>query len=426
MSKDGNRGEHRVVVTGVGLITPVGNDVKSSWEALLGGVSGGGPITQFHATEDFATRVACEVKGFDPARYLEAKEIKRNDRFVQFAIAVAEEAMDMAGLKEEADRDGLSPARFGVLFGSGIGGMYTFEEQCRVLINRGAKRVSPFFVPMFIPDMASGMVSIRYGARGPNYATVSACASSAHAVGDALRILQRGDADVMLAGGTEAAITPLCIAGFSSMRAMSTRNDEPETASRPFDAGRDGFVIGEGAGALVLETLEHAQKRGAAILAELVGYGASGDAYHITAPEPSGLGAQLAMRQALADAGAGLEEVDYINSHGTSTPHNDIMETRAIKAVFGEHSPKMVVGSTKSMMGHLLGAAGAVETVIAAMVTQEGRIPPTINFSEADPECDLDYGHNRLEERPVDLALTNSFGFGGHNVTLAVRRWGEG
>ena len=423
MSKAEKRGEHRVVVTGVGLITPVGNDLKSSWEALLAGVSGAGPITQFEATEEFATRIACEVKGFDPSRYLEAKEIKRNDRFVQFAIAVADEAMDMAGLKEEADRAGVPPERLGVLFGSGIGGMYTFEEQCRILINRGAKRVSPFFVPMFIPDMASGMVSIRFGAQGPNYATVSACASSAHAVGDALRILQRGDADVMLAGGTEAAITPLCIAGFSSMRAMSTRNDEPETASRPFDAGRDGFVIGEGAGALVMETLEHAQGRGAAILAELVGYGASGDAYHITAPEPSGLGAQLAMRQAMQDAGVGLGEVGYINSHGTSTPHNDIMETKAIKAVFGDHAPSMVVGSTKSMLGHLLGAAGAVETVIAAMVTKEGRIPPTINFSEPDPECDLDYGHNRLVERPVSLALSNSFGFGGHNVTLAVRRW---
>jgi 3-oxoacyl-[acyl-carrier-protein] synthase II len=290
MSKAGKREERRVVVTGVGLLTPVGNDLRSSWAALLAGQSGAGPISQFEATEEFATRIACEVKGFDPSRYLEAKEIKRNDRFVQFAIAVADEAMGMAGLREEADRAGVPPARFGVLFGSGIGGMYTFEEQCRILISRGAKRVSPFFVPMFIPDMASGMVSIRYGAQGPNYATVSACASSAHAVGDALRILQRGDADVMLAGGTEAAITPLCIAGFSSMRAMSTRNDEPETASRPFDAGRDGFVIGEGAGALVLETLEHAQGRGAAILAELVGYGASGDAYHITAPEPSGSG----------------------------------------------------------------------------------------------------------------------------------------
>jgi 3-oxoacyl-[acyl-carrier-protein] synthase II len=425
MSNVVNRREHRVVITGVGLMTPVGNDLESSWKALLAGVSGAGPITQFQATEEFATRIACEVKGFDPSRYLEAKEIRRNDRFVQFAIAVSDEAMEMAGLKDVADRDGIPRDRFGVLFGSGIGGMYTFEEQCRVLINKGPKRVSPFFVPMFIPDMASGMVSIRYGAQGPNYATVSACASSAHAVGDALRILQRGDADVMLAGGTEAAITPLCIAGFSSMRAMSTRNEEPETASRPFDAGRDGFVIAEGAGALVLETLEHARARGVPILAEVVGYGASGDAYHITAPEPSGAGAQLAMRKALQDAGAEPREVDYINSHGTSTPHNDVMETAAIKAVFADHAPRMVVGSTKSMVGHLLGAAGAVETVIAAMAAREGKIPPTINFSEQDAECDLDYGHNRMEERPVRLALSNSFGFGGHNVTLAVRRWEE-
>lgn len=425
MSNVVNRREHRVVITGVGLMTPVGNDLESSWKALLAGVSGAGPITQFQATEEFATRIACEVKGFDPSRYLEAKEIRRNDRFVQFAIAVSDEAMEMAGLKDVADRDGIPRDRFGVLFGSGIGGMYTFEEQCRVLINKGPKRVSPFFVPMFIPDMASGMVSIRFGAQGPNYATVSACASSAHAVGDALRILQRGDADVMLAGGTEAAITPLCIAGFSSMRAMSTRNEEPETASRPFDAGRDGFVIAEGAGALVLETLEHARARGVPILAEVVGYGASGDAYHITAPEPSGAGAQLAMRKALQDAGAEPREVDYINSHGTSTPHNDVMETAAIKAVFADHAPRMVVGSTKSMVGHLLGAAGAVETVIAAMVAREGKIPPTINFSEPDAECDLDYGHNRMEERPVRLAISNSFGFGGHNVTLAVRRWEE-
>jgi len=425
MSNVVNRREHRVVITGVGLMTPVGNDLESSWKALLAGVSGAGPITQFQATEEFATRIACEVKGFDPSRYLEAKEIRRNDRFVQFAIAVSDEAMEMAGLKDVADRDGIPRDRFGVLFGSGIGGMYTFEEQCRVLITKGPKRVSPFFVPMFIPDMASGMVSIRYGAQGPNYATVSACASSAHAVGDALRILQRGDADVMLAGGTEAAITPLCIAGFSSMRAMSTRNEEPETASRPFDAGRDGFVIAEGAGALVLETLEHARARGVPVLAEVVGYGASGDAYHITAPEPSGAGAQLAMRKALQDAGAEPREVDYINSHGTSTPHNDVMETAAIKAVFADHAPRMVVGSTKSMVGHLLGAAGAVETVIAAMAAREGKIPPTINFSEQDGECDLDYGHNRMEERPVRLALSNSFGFGGHNVTLAVRRWEE-
>ncbi len=399
--------------------------MESSWDALLSGVSGGGTISQFEATEDFATQIACEVKGFDPLRFLEKKEVKRNDRFVQFAIAVGEEAMAKAGLSTPEDRSQIKPERFGVIFGSGIGGMSTFEEQTRILIGKGPKRVSPFFVPMFIPDMASGMVSIRFGAKGPNYATVSACASSAHAVGDAFRILQRGDADVMLAGGTEAAVTPLCIAGFSSMRAMSTRNDDPTTASRPFDAHRDGFVIGEGAGALVLETLDHARARGAEILAELVGYGASGDAYHITAPEPTGEGARFAMAGALADAGADPRDVDYINAHGTSTPHNDVMETTAIKTFFGDHAYEMIVGSTKSMVGHLLGAAGATEAVISALVTREGKIPPTINFSEPDPECDLDYAHNRVVERPVKLALTNSFGFGGHNVTLALRRWEE-
>ncbi len=425
MSNVGNGRPNRVVITGAGLLTPIGNDLSSSWEALLAGVSGGGTITHFEATEEFATRIACEVKGFDPSNHLEAKEIKRNDRFVQFAIAVADEAMQGAGLSDPAGRDGVSAERFGVIFGSGIGGMRTFEDQCRVLLSKGAKRVSPFFVPMFIPDMASGMVSIRYGAKGPNYATVSACASSGHALGDAFRILQRGDADVMLAGGTEAAITPLCIAGFSSMRAMSVRNDDPATASRPFDAGRDGFVIGEGAAALVLERLDHARRRGAPILAELVGYGATGDAYHITAPEPTGSGAQQAMVAALKDADAAPEDVDYINAHGTSTPHNDVMETAAIKAVFGSHARRLVVSSTKSMVGHLLGAAGATEAVISALVTREGKIPPTINFFDPDPDCDLDYAHNRVEERTVRLALSNSFGFGGHNVTLAIRRWEE-
>lgn len=423
MSTGTNGREHRVVITGAGLLTPVGNDVESAWAALLSGTSGAGVITQFDANEDYATRIACEVKGFDPTEYLAPKEVKRNDRFVQFAIAVAEEAMASAGLGQVEDREGIAAERFGVIFGSGIGGMYTFEDQTRVLVTKGPKRVSPFFVPMFIPDMASGMVSIRFGARGPNYATVSACASSGHALGDALRILQRGDADVMLAGGTEAAVTPLCIAGFASMKAMSTRNDDPTGASRPFDAGRDGFVIGEGAGAVVLETLEHAQARGAPILAELVGYGASADAYHITAPEPSGAGAQYAMKSALADAGADIRDVDYINAHGTSTPHNDAMETAAIKAVFGDHAMELVVSSTKSMVGHLLGAAGATEAIFCALATRDGKIPPTINFSEADPDCDLDYAHNRVVDGPVGLALSNSFGFGGHNVTLAIRRW---
>ncbi len=411
------------MITGAGLLTPVGNDLETAWAGLLSGTSGAGAITQFETNEEYATRIACEVKGFDPGEYLDPKEVKRNDRFVQFAIAVADEAMESAGLALPEAREDIPPERFGVIIGSGIGGMYTFEDQAKVIVTKGPKRVSPFFVPMFIPDMAAGMVSIRFGLKGPNYATVSACASSGHALGDALRILQRGDADVMLAGGTEAAVTPLSIAGFSSMRAMSRRNDDPEAASRPFDAGRDGFVIGEGAGAMVLETLEHAQARGATILAELVGYGASADAYHITAPEPTGAGARFAMQAALKDAGAEPHDVDYINAHGTSTPHNDAMETTAIKTVFGDYAKDLVVSSTKSMVGHLLGAAGALEGIVCTLVTREGKIPPTINYSDPDPVCDLDYAPNRLVERPVALALSNSFGFGGHNVTLAIRRW---
>jgi 3-oxoacyl-[acyl-carrier-protein] synthase II len=387
---------------------------------LLAGRNGCGRITHFEATEDFATRIACEVKGFDPSSFLDPKEARRFDRFAQFALGAAEQAMRHAGL----DGPGDVPAqRFGVIFGSGIGGIATFEEQCKILQSRGPKRVSPFFVPMFIPDIAAGLISIRYGAQGPNYATVSACASSAHAIGDAARVIERGDADVMIAGGTEAVITPLTIAGFSSMKAMSTRNDAPEKASRPFDARRDGFVIGEGAASLVLESLEHAQKRAATIHGELVGYGLSGDAYHITSPAPQGAGAQHAMRQALADACLEPEDVDYINAHGTSTPQNDTNETAAIKAVLGECARKVIVGSTKSMTGHLLGAAGALEAVICALVCKSGKIPPTINFEEADPTCDLDYAHNRMVERPVRIALSNSFGFGGHNVCLAIRRW---
>jgi 3-oxoacyl-[acyl-carrier-protein] synthase II len=409
-----------VVVTGMGTISPVGNDTPSTWDALLAGRNGCGAITHFEATEDFATRIACEVKGFDPLAFLEPKEARRYDRFAQFALGAAGEAMRDAGLDGPGD---VPPERFGVIFGSGIGGIATFEEQCKILLARGPKRVSPFFVPMFIPDIAAGLISIRYGVQGPNYATVSACASSAHAIGDAMRFIERGDVDVMIAGGTEAVITPLTIAGFSSMKAMTTRNDEPEKASRPFDARRDGFVIGEGAAALVLESLEHAQARGATIHGELVGYGLSGDAYHITAPAPEGMGAQHAMRIALADAGLAPEDVDYVNAHGTSTPQNDTNETAAIKQVLGEHAYRVIVGSTKSMTGHLLGAAGALEAVICALVCREGKIPPTINFEEPDPTCDLDYAHNRLVERPVRVALSNSFGFGGHNVCLAIRRW---
>ncbi|MGH7474659.1 MAG: beta-ketoacyl-ACP synthase II [Longimicrobiales bacterium] len=416
-----NRRTRRVVVTGVGMLTPVGNDVESAWTALLEGRSGAGPITQFEATDEFAVRFAAEVKGFQPEQYLDRKEARRMDRFAQFAMAVAEQAMHSAGLTDaldSVDRD-----RFGVLIGSGIGGIATFEQQTRVMIERGPARVSPFFVPMFIPDIAAGHVSMRYGLRGPNYATVSACASSAHAVGNAFDAIRYGIADLMLAGGTEATVTPLTIAGFGNMKALSTRNDSPETASRPFDATRDGFVLGEGAGAVILEALEHAMDRGADILAEVVGYGQTADAYHITAPAPEGAGAQLAMTAALRDAGLETGDIGYINAHGTSTPANDLNETLAVKKVFGTDVERVVMGSTKSMTGHLLGAAGAVETVITSLALRHCKIPPTINFSTPDPACDLDYAHNRMVERKVDAALTNSFGFGGHNVCLALKRW---
>jgi 3-oxoacyl-[acyl-carrier-protein] synthase II len=411
----------RVVVTGLGLVTPVGTGVDQAWPALLEGRSGGAPISHFEADDRFATRIACEVKEFDPSGVLDAKEIRRFDRFAQFALVAADEAMRQAGL--DGPPEGVEASRFGVIFGSGIGGIGTFEEQCKLLLERGPGRVSPFFVPMFIPDIAPGLISIRYGAKGANYTTVSACASSAHAIGEASRAIERGDVDAVIAGGTEATITPLTVAGFAAMKAMSTRNDEPQAASRPFDATRDGFVMGEGAGCLILEALEVAQARGARILGEVAGYGLSADAYHITAPAPDGEGAQAAMRMALADAEAAPDEVDYVNAHGTSTPHNDRSETAAIRAVLGPRADDVVVGSTKSMTGHLLGAAGAVETVISVLTCLEGRIPPTINLREPDPECDLDYAADGARNREVGLALSNSFGFGGHNVCLALRRW---
>lgn len=410
----------RVVITGTGIVSPLGNDVQSSWEGLLAGVSGGAPITHFEATDDFACRIGCEAKGFDPLDYLDKREVKRHDRVSQFAVAAATQALREAGL--EGVPAGGDPERFGVIFGSGIGGIGTFEEQHRKLIEKGPSRVSPFFIPMFIPDISAGLISIRWGFRGPNYATVSACASSAHAIGDAMRHIRHGDADVMVAGGAEATITPMTFAGFSSMKALSTRNDDPKGASRPFSADRDGFVMGEGGGAVILESLEHAQGRGATILGEVVGYGLSADAFHITAPPPGGYGAQAAMRMALKYARASAGEVDYVNAHGTSTMA-DAIETEAIKQVLGDRAYEIVVGSTKSMTGHLLGAAGALEAIISLRVCQTGKVPPTINFSTADPECDLDYAHQGMQERAVGLALSNSFGFGGHNVCLALRAW---
>jgi 3-oxoacyl-[acyl-carrier-protein] synthase II len=407
----------------MGALTPIGHGVQNSWDALLAGKSGGAPIRNFEVTDDFDVRFAAEIKDWTPDSVLDRKEQKRTDRYAQFAIWAAEEAVVDAGLKDAGD--GVDRDRIGVIIGSGIGGITTFEEQARIMVEKGPKRISPFFIPMFIPDIAAGHVSMRYGFRGPNYCTVSACASSAHAIGDAFRILQRGDADAMVTGGAEATVTPMTMAGFGNMKALSSRNDSPETASRPFDATRDGFVLGEGAGVVVLETLEHALNRGAKIYAEVVGFGQSGDAYHLTAPAPEGAGAQLAMRRALDDASIGTTDVDYINAHGTSTPMNDLNETLAVKKVFGDHAYKLVMGSTKSMTGHLLGAAGAVETVWSSLVCKNGLIPPTINHTTPDPACDLDYSLNQKTERTVEYAISNSFGFGGHNVCLAVKRWSE-
>ncbi len=408
----------RVVVTGLGLVTPLGNSVEETWAGLVAGRSGAARIARFDPSALDVT-FACEVKGFDGLTYVDRKEVRRYDLFLQYGIAAAQMAVAAAGLGGGFPR----PQRSGVLLGSGIGGMQTFEDQTRIFIEKGPGRVSPFFVPMFIPDIAAGIVAIRFGLMGPNYCTVSACASSAHAVGQACRLIQYGDADLMLAGGTEASVTPLTVAGFASMKALSTRNDDPVTASRPFDADRDGFVIGEGSGVVVLESLEHAEARGATILAEVAGFGMSADAFHITQPEPNGAGAQLAMRNCLADGELAPADIGYVNAHGTSTPHGDVAETRAVKAVFGDLARRLVMGSTKSMTGHLLGATGALEFAICALVIQRGVIPPTINQFRADPECDLDCAPNRAVERTVEVALSNSFGFGGHNVSLAVKRF---
>ncbi|MCK5483798.1 MAG: beta-ketoacyl-ACP synthase II [Gemmatimonadetes bacterium] len=412
--------QRRVVVTGLGLVTPVGLDVEGTWDALIEGRSGGALITQFDAS-DQSVRFACEVKGFDPEQYMERKEVRRADRFLQLAMGAAHQAAEQAGI--ESAVDSVPPERFGVIVGSGIGGLTTMETQHAKLLDRGPSRVSPFFIPMFIGDMAAGMISMRFGAQGPNYATVSACASSAHAVGAAFRSIRTGETDVMITGGTEATVTPLCIAGFASMKALSGRNDSPETASRPFDGTRDGFVLGEGAGILVLEAMEHAVGRGATILGEIAGFGQTADAYHMTSPAPGGAGAQMAMRLAMKDAGLESPDVDYINAHGTSTPANDAAETMAIKAVLGDRAGEIIIGSTKSMTGHTLGAAGAIEVGVSLLVCERGLIPPTINYETPDPECDLNYGVDGPTESPVRAALTNSFGFGGHNVSLAVRAW---
>ncbi|HEU4569112.1 MAG TPA: beta-ketoacyl-ACP synthase II [Gemmatimonadales bacterium] len=409
--------KRRVVVTGLGLVTPVGNTVEETWAGLLAGRSGAGPITKFDATRQ-QVRFACEVKNFDAGAYIDRKEARRYDLFAQYAIAASHQAVMQAGIHQAPDL-----TRVGVVLGTGIGGMQTFEDNCRAFIEKGPDRVSPFFVPMFIPNMAGGLVSIRYGLKGPNFAPVSACASSAHAIGESFRMIRDGMADAMVTGGSEAAITGLTVAAFANMKAMSTRNDDPERASRPFDKDRDGFVLGDGGSAVVLESLEHAERRGATILGEVLGYGLSGDAYHISAPAPDGEGAQRAMRMCLADAEVDVSRVDYVNAHGTSTPLGDIAETQAVKAVFGDRARQLVFGSTKSMTGHLLGGAGALEFVIALLAATRGKIPPTINQVTPDPECDLDCAPNRMVERDVDVAISNAFGFGGHNATLAVGRF---
>ena len=402
----------------MGVISPVGTGPDNFWTALTSGVSGIARITRFDPSE-YTTQIAGEVKEFDFSQYIDKKEGRRMDRFTQFAVVAAGMAIEDAGLDLEAiNRD-----RTGVIVGSGIGGMETFEDQCRVLVNRGPNRISPFFVPMMIANMAAGQVAIKYGLRGPNITTLTACASSGNAVGDAFKLLQRGNADVVITGGTEAPVTQLAVAGFCAMKAMSTSNDQPQRASRPFDANRDGFVMGEGSAMLVLETLEHARKRRARIYAEIVGYGSTCDAYHITAPDPEGSGAARAMKMALEDAGIGPEAVQYINAHGTSTPVGDAAEVGAIKRVFGEHAGRVAVSSTKSMTGHMLGAAGAIEGIVVILAINNNLVPPTINYETPDPACDLDFVPNKAREMEVDVAISNSFGFGGHNVTLAFRKF---
>ncbi|HVA57489.1 MAG: beta-ketoacyl-ACP synthase II [Gemmatimonadaceae bacterium] len=414
--------KRRVVVTGIGAITPVGNDVATTWRGLVDGLSGAAPITKFDAST-FPVRFACEVKGFDPLTYMDRKEAKRSDQYSQYAIASAFQAMTDAGLGDVLS--GELSERTGVILGSGIGGLKSFEEQHDQYRERGASKISPFFIPMFIADIAAGLVSMRFKARGPNYATVSACSTGAHAIGEAYRTIQYGDADVMLSGGTEATVTPMAIGGFANMKALSERNDSPATASRPFDLTRDGFVMGEGCGIVVLEELEHARRRGARIYGEIVGYGATADAHHLTAPAPDGEGAQRAMRRALADAGLTTADIQYINAHGTSTPAGDIAETSAIEKVFGSHAAGLNVSSTKSATGHMLGAAGAVEFIITTLAVRDGIVPPTINYQTPDPDIRLNITPNTAVKRPMTAALSNNFGFGGHNVTLAVRNWEE-
>jgi 3-oxoacyl-[acyl-carrier-protein] synthase II len=408
----------RVVVTGMGLVCPVGIGVEESWKALVAGKSGIGPVTQFDAST-FPTRIAGEVKGFDPERFMDRKEARRNDRFIQFALAAGGMAMEDAGL----DLDREDPERMGAIVGSGMGGLTTIEDTHKTLLERGVRKVSPFFIPAIIINLGAGQLALRYGLKGPNFSPVSACATGNHSIGDAIMYIERGMADVMLAGGTEATITSLGLAGFWAARAMSERNDAPEKASRPFDQGRDGFVAAEGAGILVLEEYEHARRRGARIYAELCGYGASCDANHVTSPAPEGEGGQRAMRMAIADSGLRPDQIGYVNTHGTSTPQGDIAECQAIRAVFGDWADRgLVVSSTKSTTGHMLGAAGGAEAVFSVLALHRGVVPPTLNVEEQDPECRLDVVPNVAREVKLDAVMSNSFGFGGTNAVVAFRR----
>jgi 3-oxoacyl-[acyl-carrier-protein] synthase II len=410
--------KRRVVVTGLGLVTPVGTGLENAWSNILQGKSGIGPITRFDTTRH-ETKIAGEVRDFKPEDYITPKELKRMDLFVQYALAATKIAMDTAGL-DMASED---PTRFGVVCGTGLGGLPTIEKYHQVLLERGPDRISPFFIPMLIANMAPGQIAITHGLKGPNLCIVTACATGAHCIGDATRIIQYGDADVMVAGGTEANLTPLTVGGFNAMKALSTRNDAPEKASRPFERDRDGFVVAEGSGIVILEEMEHALKRGATIFAEVAGYGYNGDAYHITAPCPDGEGSTNCMRMALRDAGMTPEEIDYINAHGTSTKLNDFTETLSIKNIFGDRAYKIPVSSTKSMTGHLLGAAGAIEAVFSVLSIRDQICPPTINYENADPECGLDYVPKVARKHAISAVLSNSFGFGGTNCTLVFRKF---
>ncbi|WP_025026544.1 beta-ketoacyl-ACP synthase II [Caldalkalibacillus mannanilyticus] len=410
--------EKRVVITGCGVITSLGQDIPTFWDNIVKGNSGISRIESFDVSE-YPTKIAAEIKDFNPEQYMDRKDVRRADRFAQFGVAAAKRALEDSKLEITEE----NAHRIGVYVGSGIGGLQTWEEQHSILLEKGPKRVSPFFIPMMIANMASGLVSIMSGAKGPNSAAISACATGTHAIGDAFHIIKRGQADAMIAGGAEASIRPTGLAGFNAARAMSTHNEEPEKASRPFDAKRDGFVMGEGAGVVILESLDHALARGANIIAEVIGYGMSGDAYHLTSPAPDGEGATRSMQQAMADAGIEPTDVDYINAHGTSTEYNDKFETAAIKSAFGEHAYKLAVSSTKSMTGHLLGAAGGIETVISALAIRDQILPPTINYEFPDPECDLDYVPNEARKAKVKVTLSNSLGFGGHNATIILREY---